>query len=344
LIWVLKGLRAGDTAQAMELALRLGGRVETKQMTFNMTHVVPNYMLGARVSHLTPDAKQVLRPPWPDVVVATGRRTAPVAVWIKKQSHGKTKLLQIGRPRMALSGFDVVVTTPQYGLPAAPNVVTLAMPFANPKAVAPDALLHFETVWKDLPRPWLLAVVGGQKFPLRLDKAALTHFGQALQRRADIIGGSVILLDSPRSPPGALEGIANELRVPHWQYKRGEGPNPYQAALQLCDELAVTSDSVSMTTEMLLTGKPAWIFRLAVSPLALQWSAQRGIAAFTAQQGIFTPPRNVDGFMQNLLDAKLVGDLISGEGPTPVTQRNSQHENAIQRIKTILQIETGSSD
>jgi uncharacterized protein len=89
LIWVLKGLRAGDSAQAMELALQLGGRVEGKQLTFNHSHALPNWMLGARVSHLTAEARALLRPPWPDLVVATGRRTSPVAQWIKQQSaHG----------------------------------------------------------------------------------------------------------------------------------------------------------------------------------------------------------------------------------------------------------------
>jgi mitochondrial fission protein ELM1 len=115
-IWVLKGVRAGDTAQAMDLALQLGGRVEGKQLAFNAFHNIPNWLLGARVSQLTQDAKKLLHPPWPDLVVATGRRTAPVALWIKTQSQGKTKLVHIGRPRMALSRFDLVLTTPQYGL------------------------------------------------------------------------------------------------------------------------------------------------------------------------------------------------------------------------------------
>ena len=39
-----------------------------------------------------------------------------------------TRLVQIGRPRADLDGFDLVVTTPQYRLPERPNVLHLALP------------------------------------------------------------------------------------------------------------------------------------------------------------------------------------------------------------------------
>jgi uncharacterized protein len=338
LIWVLKGLRAGDTAQAMELALQLGGRVEAKQLQFNASHIIPNFLLGGRISHLTTDAKNLLRPPWPDVVVATGRRTAAAAVWIKQQSGGKTKLLQIGRPRMALSAFDVVVTTPQYGLPEAENMVTIMLPFASPKAVPPDQLLMFEEVWRGLPKPWLLAVVGGQKFPQRLGADDLQQFGQALQKRVAAKGGSVVLLDSPRSPAGALDEVARQLQIPHWKFERGAGPNPYQAALKLCDELVVTGDSVSMVSEMLLTGKPTSIFRLKLSPLALRWSAQNSLSALLARKGVLSPPRDVDGFMQGLLDQGLVGNLLDGKNALPQTNVAAEHARALALIKSILKI------
>jgi mitochondrial fission protein ELM1 len=180
LIWVLKGLRQGDTAQAMALALQLGGRVEGKQLAFNRWAALPNWMRGASVGHLTHESRQKLSPPWPDLIVATGRRTATVALWIKQQSGGRTKLVQIGRPRLPTDKFDLVVTTSQYGLPAAGNVMTLSLPFAIPKSVEADELQHFSTAWAALPKPWILAVIGGGKFPLRLNASDLADYGQLL--------------------------------------------------------------------------------------------------------------------------------------------------------------------
>jgi uncharacterized protein len=334
LIWVLKGLRAGDTAQTMALALQLGGRVETKQLAFTALHVLPNVFLGARVSHLTAAARLLLRPPWPDLVVATGRRTAPVALWIKQQSGGRSKTVQLGRPRMALSAFDLIVTTPQYGLPLRDNVAEMSLPFAIAKTVDAETLRSFGMLWKNLPRPHVLAVVGASKFPQRLTKHELLKYAGLLNRQA--AGGSVILLDSPRSPTGSMEIVRTALTVPHWAFQRGEGSNPYQPALALCDQLVVTSDSVSMVSEMLSTGKLTWVFRLPVSALAPRWLAKAGVGAQLAEAGLLHPPRDVDGFVQQLLNKGMIGDLALGVSPKVKPSGNSHHHEVVQRIKTLL--------
>jgi uncharacterized protein len=341
LIWVLKGARAGDTAQAMELALQLDGRVEGKQLSFNALHTVPNWVTGARISHLSADACAAVRPPWPDLVVATGKRTAPVALWIRQQSGGHSKLVQLGRPRMALRYFDLVVTTPQYGLPAAPNVMELALPFAHPRSVAAADVAAFSNEWSNLPRPWILGVIGGHKFPLRLNDHDIAHFGQALAGRAQKIDGSVILLDSPRSPEGALDKAAQNITTPKWLYRRGQSVNPYQTALQLCDELVVTSDSVSMVSEMLHTGKPTSIYRLPVAKFLPRWSAKSGLGALLARAGVLHPPRDVDGFMTGLVDAGFLGettkgDVMTGIGTRKLIADDTAHEAVIARIKALL--------
>jgi uncharacterized protein len=336
LIWVLKGIRAGDTAQAMELALQLGGRVEGKQLAFNGLHAVPNWMTGARVSHLTLQARSLLRPPWPDLVVATGKRTAPVALWIKQQSGGHSKLVQLGRPRMALRHFDLVVTTPQYGLPATSNVIEIALPFAHPRTVAEADLEAFNTEWSQLPRPWILGVIGGAKFPLRLKDRDLGGFGKALDNRAQHTEGSIILLDSPRSPDGAIEKVAQNITARKWLYRRGQSVNPYQAALSLCDELVVTSDSVSMVSEMLLTGKPTSIFRLSVSRFLPRWSAQFGVGAALARSGLLHPPRDVNGFMKRLIDGGVLGDIGRPRGSVSREKIASTHQFVVDRIIRLL--------
>ncbi len=336
LIWVLKGLRAGDTAQAMQLALQLGGRVEGKQLTFNARHIVPNWLMGPRVSHLMQDARSLLRPPWPDVVVATGKRTAPVAVWIKQQSGGHSKVVQLGRPRMALKAFDFVVTTPQYGLPPDDNVIEMALPFAGPKSVSETDVSTFNNMWAVLPRPWILAVIGGGKFPVRLNTDDLTGFGKALQHRASKTGGSIILLDSPRSPSGAVNAVAAVIGAPKWISHGGGHTNPYQPALALCDELVVTSDSVSMVTEMLLTRKPTSLYRLPISQLLPRWSAKSGLGAVLARAGILHPPRDVDGLMARLIDDGHVGDLSREVTAQKQLAVEATHQAVVERIKILL--------
>ena len=335
-IWVLKGARAGDTAQALALAGLLGGQVVEKQLAFKVSHMVPNWFAGARVSHITAEARSQLAAPWPDLVVATGRRTAPVALWVKQQSGGKAKTIQIGRPRMALSAFDLVITTPQYGLPQGANVLQLPVPFAMAKAQDPASLAPFRVLWAHLPRPWILAAIGGAKFPQHLGKAERSAYGAALNRRAQAVKGSVILFGSPRSDAGAVAEVAAELSVPHWSHSDALPSNGYQSALGLCDECAVTSDSVSMLTEMMATGKPTHVFTLPVSPLALRWSADSGVFSALAKRGILHPPRDVDRFARTMIAQGAVGDLRAERSPRTSLAVEQMQRDAVARIRTLL--------
>jgi hypothetical protein len=105
------GARAGDNAQALELARRLNGTVVSRQLAFNRLSNLPNWLLGAGMRSVQGQVARALAAPWPDIVVATGRRTAPVNLAIKKASGGQSLAIQIGRPRMALARFDLVLTT-----------------------------------------------------------------------------------------------------------------------------------------------------------------------------------------------------------------------------------------
>lgn len=339
-IWVLEGVRAGDTAQAVELAQRVatatGAVVERKPLAFNALHVLPNNLTGGSLAALTADARSLLCPPWPNLVIATGKRTAPVAVWVRQQAGPQTRIVQLGRPRMNLRLFDLVITTPQYGLPAGPNIVQLPLPFAAARPVPPEDVARQAQLWAGLPRPWHIVVVGGGKFPLRLGPAELTRYAALADAMAKAAGGSLMLIDSPRSPEGALALMAQQLAVPHWVFRRGQDNNPYQPALALGDVFCVTSDSVSMVTEMLGTGKPVHVFMLPEAPLSLRWRAESGLAARLARRGMLAPPRNVPGLMRGLVKAGVVGDLQQGSAPSRQADVSSHQQAAVERVSRLL--------
>ncbi len=127
-IWALLGSKGGDNSQVLHLASQLPGRVVPKQLAFNGLHAAPNALLGASLKSLTPESRTQFAGTWPALVIAAGKRSVPVARWIKQQSQGRTRLVQIGRPRAPLAAFDLVITTPQYGLPNEANVLELPLP------------------------------------------------------------------------------------------------------------------------------------------------------------------------------------------------------------------------
>jgi len=335
-VWVLLGSRAGDNAQALELARRVGGETVEKPLRFNQLAGLPNWATGAGFATLEQQSRQTLKPPWPDLVIATGRRTARISLAVRKRSGGKTKIVQLGRPRLPLGRFDLVLTTPQYGLPPGANILELPIPFAAAKPVDAATLSLFQAAWQDLPKPWIVGVIGAAKFPQRLSKTEGLNFARSLSELAQVSGGSVILLDSPRSDRDALQHLAELVTVPKWLGQRGAGHNPYQATLALGDQFAVTSDSVSMVSEMLATGKPTTVFHLPVSGLVPRWRATAGLSAMLARSGILSPPRNVAGFMAGLEKAGWIGNLNEGRVATERADVTHALDRAVARVRALI--------
>ena len=335
-VWILQGAHGGDNAQARELASRLGWTALLKPLSFNILHHLPNIVLGASTASLRGQPAAQLAAPWPDLVVATGKRTAPVARWIKKQSGGRTRIVQLGRPRAPLSAFDLVVTTPQYGLPAAENVAEALLPFATPQRVAPAVLARWSAAWSHLPTPWIAVVVGAPRFPLRLGKAETGQLVEAASGLAAATGGSLIVLASPRTPPGLVEKIGAGLKVPAIVHPWNAVENPYQSALTLADRFVVTSDSASMLGEAIGTGKPVDIFILPASRVKFGWEARTGLAAWLSRKGILQPPRDLPRLVREIIARGYARPL----GSEMITKRMDgvAGDDVIARIKAMFDI------
>ncbi len=289
IIWALLGSRAGDNAQVLELARLLGWPVVEKRLRYGLLRAVPNLLLGASLASLDREASDRLDPPWPDLVIAVGRRSVPVARWIRAQAAGRTKLVHLGRPRAPLAWFDLVVTTPQYALPDGENTVEIPLPIVKiPAATTPDAAM-WRTRFDALPRPWIGVLVGGTRFPFVFGSSEAARLASDIEN--DI--GSVLVSTSPRTGPAATavlkERLAGRGHVHDWQ---ADGPNPHQAILALADRFLVTGDSASMIAEAAATRKPVRILPLRRQPLAWHWQAKHGLAASLARAGLLSPPRD----------------------------------------------------
>jgi uncharacterized protein len=333
-IWALLGARGGDNAQVLALAARLDARVIEKQLAYNALHHLPNLLLGASTANLAAEARKAIAPPWPDLVIAAGKRSASVARWIKQQSNGKTAILQIGRPRAPLDAFDLVITTPQYGLPPAGNVVEMPLPFTRTSKVGEEARKRWQFEWRDLPRPLIAVAVGAAKYPLRFGAHEQQLLAEKLNALCQRQGGSVLLIASPRTPPDATARIDAGLGPPHRSYPWQSGKdNPYAAALDAADRMVVTGDSVSMLADALATGKRVDIFRLPAAPQWWAWDGRSGLGASLARVGLLQPPRNVAVLVDQLIALGFAGELgVDGD----LTPWQANYDAAIKRAAALL--------
>lgn len=266
-VWVLDAYRAGERTQIMALAEslsdELGWTVTVKQLSHNRFDFVPGLLRRASLAGIHGDRSAALAPPWPDVVVSAGMRNEPVARWIRAESGGRTRLVWIGRPWAPLDRFDLVITTPQYRLPVRDNVLQNV---GTLHRITPERLAAEATAWAPefghLPRPVVGVVAGGHSGPFTFGPAAARRLGQMATAAAG--SGSVIATTSPRTAADASAALAVALTGTHYlfQWSAAATRNPYLAILGTADRFIVTSDTVSMLTETVATGKPVEIFDL----------------------------------------------------------------------------------
>ena len=113
-VWVVRDDRPGNATQSRGLAEALGWPFEIKTLRCSWLSSLHNRLLGASLLGIDRSQSSPLEPPWPDLVIASGRRTAPVAQWIRKQSGGRARIVTLGRKAGDAADQVDLAITPKY--------------------------------------------------------------------------------------------------------------------------------------------------------------------------------------------------------------------------------------
>jgi len=268
-VWLLLGQRAGDNAQLLALAEGLGWRYEAKRLAYHRLELTTNLLFDATLLGRIGSQSDAIGPPWPDLVISSGRRSEPIARWIRQHADPPPKLVHVGRPWRDAKEFDLVIATPQYAIEPQPGVLHNLLPLHGvTRARLATAVSRWRPKLARLPRPRVAVLVGGSSELFTLDARTATRLGREAAAMVRASGGSLLVTTSTRTPRGVAAALREAIDVPAeiFEWSADTTENPYWGYLALADSFVVTGDSVSMLTEACATGKPVSIFDPARGP------------------------------------------------------------------------------
>lgn len=203
-----------------------------------------------------------LNPPWPDLLIATGRLSVAPAAAIRRRAAGRTIAVQIQDPAVDPARFDLVVVPAHDRLEGRTVVPTLgALHRVTPARLAEGAALVAPAL-AYLPRPLVAVLVGGSNGRYRLTVKGAEALGRRLAGLARAAGAGIAVTGSRRTGAENLAALKRGLADAPALIWDESGDNPYYGYLALADAIVVTADSVAMVSEALATGKPVFVAEL----------------------------------------------------------------------------------
>jgi uncharacterized protein len=259
-VWAIHDGKAGMASQVLGLAEATGWDFTEKRLSIRAPwrHLAPP--LWFQPLRAAGGAGDRLAPPWPDLLIATGRNAVAPALAIKR-ARPQSFWVQIQDPRFGRGEADLLVVPSHDGLKGANVVTTLGAVHRVTPARLDAGAAQWKPILDPLWRPLVAVLIGGDNRAYRLSAergAALAEALLALARR----GFGLAITPSRRTSAAfvaALKEKLGGLRAFLWD---GTGDNPYFGLLGGADAILVTADSVNMVSEAAATGKPVHVIEL----------------------------------------------------------------------------------
>ncbi|WP_414833797.1 mitochondrial fission ELM1 family protein [Afifella sp. YEN Y35] len=244
-------------SQALGLAERLGVPFEEKTIRLRQPWSwLPGHLCPAALTGLDP-SRDLLTPPWPDLLISCGRRSTAASIAIHSASEGTTRTVHIQNPLTPVHHFDLVVSMRHDHL-AGENVVNVDTALHR---VTREKLDEAAAQWgprlRGSENSLIGVVLGGPTRHYWMSEAFLTRLKAIIRGVHEATGARIVVTPSRRTEERVKQALAGEFHPEPWYWQwDGSGDNPYFGLLALADRLIVTADSVSMVSEAVASGHP----------------------------------------------------------------------------------------
>ena len=264
--WILTDGRPGMVNQCLGLAEALKTPAKKINITLSKPWDWTPPAITPKRLYISSKLSDQISPPWPDLLIGTGRKSIALALAIKRLSGDKTFCVQIQNPGLAIKKFDLVIAPNHDQLSGANVVSTLGSINRVNKNTLISAKNDFYNDLYSLPRPLITVLLGGNNAVYRMNKRVAIQIADRLLAISEVYKYGLAITASPRTPTEVINVIAQRLKEKLANNKavlwRGKGRNPYMGYLAHADFIFATSDSVNMVSEAAATGKPIYTIEL----------------------------------------------------------------------------------
>lgn len=191
--------------------------------------------------------------PFPDIVIATGKRTVPYVKAIRKASGGNVRTVFLKDPRHGYGYFDVIWAPAHDGLVHPRAFSTLTGPHGLSARIAasrPEPASRYA-------KPVLGVLLGG-------GRGYTARAGRLFRSLLDIAARDyqgVVITPSRRTPGKFLEQLYAFPENPAFDIWDTKGYNPYTGILARAGVLVAPGDSHNMVSEALCTGAGVYVWK-----------------------------------------------------------------------------------
>lgn len=257
-LWILTDGKAGDEAQCLGVSEALGAEAEIRRVAPRRPYawLMPR---GPIDPAERPDRENSpLAPPFPDIVIASGRRSVPYVRFLRRHSP-RTFTVFLKDPRTGADTADFLWVPEHDALRGANVLATPTSPHRFSATKLQQLRDHPPAELKALDQPRVAVLVGGDSRHHHFSDDNISEFMDHLAA-VESSGASLMMTMSRRTPArlaariGALAETGKHLL---WD---GTGENPLPAYLANADMVVVTADSTNMVGEAAATGRPVLVF------------------------------------------------------------------------------------
>ncbi len=253
--WILTNGMAGFEVQALGICEALGVVPEVKRVKPGAPH--------RWIAPWGPAAPaEGVSPPWPDLLIASGRQSIPYARMIRRKSGGRTFVAVLQDPKVSPAQFDFVWAPAHDRLKAENVLSTLTSPHRLTREKLEAEAARIEPQIAHLPHPRVAVLLGGSNAVYTFSEETAQRVGAQLAGLADHFHAGLMVTPSRRTGEAQSSIIREALKDKPALMWDGTGENPYFGFLGSAEAIVVTCDSVNMVGEAASTGKPVYVIEL----------------------------------------------------------------------------------